>query len=56
MLGVGPRLHLAHCHQTRLDQIIARSSTVAHRNDAMHTLDNSNRIHTPNHKQGVSHS
>ena len=56
MLGVGPCLHLTHRHQTRLDQIIARRSIVEHRNNAMHTLDNSNRIHTTNHREGVSQS
>ncbi len=56
MLGVGPRLHLTHRHQTRLDQIIGRRHVVADRNDAVHTLGHSGGIHTSNSTQGVSHS
>ena len=56
LLGVGPGLHLADRDQTRLDQIIARRSVIAHGNDVLHTLGNSNRIHTPDHREGVSHS
>ena len=50
--GGRPCLHLTYRHQTRLDQIIARRSIVEHRNNAMHTLDNSNRIHTTNRVRG----
>ena len=54
MLGVGPRLHLTDRHQSRLDQIIARRSIIAHRNNLLHPPANRNRIHTPNNRDGVS--
>ncbi len=52
VLGVGPGLNFADSDQAGFDQIIVSAGVVADRNDAVHTLGNTNGIHTSNSRIG----